>query len=542
MRCTWMPALRRRPCQARRAVLRKFALTKRRAARQRAESSGLECRGAKPLEIETTAAPSVDEAEEEVTPIAMLLRRLTPTAKFTRAAQTALAAVAQACARAFGEEAWVLPFGSLVQGTNLRGSDLDLCIHAPGLAESRSDHIEHTMQVMALKRLLWELPPCFAVQETRFYRTVRVPIVILNFTDDDGQLVEVDVSMGVSVGGVEKGYSDRLVRRVVARAPQVLPLVQIVKHWAKVERLNKAFDGFLNPLGWTLLVIYWFMERGDFGPEILQTPEIFEVRFRGSCTLPPPLERAKEQVAVRAPSTEDLASFFSFVASFGELGCDDEGSCISIVDHSFTSGGASDPGLLFIEDPGVRLAARRSVNIARCVRHGPWQKLLKRAGSAANVLQRGGAAANTLLGRLQSEAEHAVAKANSPAPTSCSKQAHGRTCAATSVNGQTRVDAGVKRKAQPAPSSPPQVVQQLSSLRSQPGRRLRRRSTTWSDSDDGAPSISTRTWSSESLSSLVAPPGDQSDDGSTAASSLGDVAQEPRRKRRTTTSAWSWKR
>merc|ERR1740121_2764110 len=75
--------------------------------------------------------------------------------------------------------------------------------------------------------------------------------------------IETDISVGTSFEGVEKGLCDRLIRRLLAVCPRAMHLVRNVKLWAKVEKPNKAYDGFLNSLGWTLLVLQYFLDRGE---------------------------------------------------------------------------------------------------------------------------------------------------------------------------------------------------------------------------------------------------------------------------------------
>lgn len=39
---------------------------------------------------------------------------------------------------------------------------------------------------------------------------------------------------------------DRLIQAALAAAPSALPLVLLVKRWAKAEKLNKSYEGYLR--------------------------------------------------------------------------------------------------------------------------------------------------------------------------------------------------------------------------------------------------------------------------------------------------------
>lgn len=200
-------------------------------------------------------------------PLTHALAQLRPTPSFEAAAHEALAALGRVAQQAFGPEAQVRPFGSLLQGAHLLGSDLDVCIEVPGLNLQGTDAshggddkgLGNAKQVMALRRLMLALPCGFAVKETRFFERIRVPILVLEYRGSGSQTVEADISMGCrdEKTGVEKGFTDRLIRRVLERVPRALPLVLLVKQWAKAQGLNKSFQGFLNSLGWTLLCLFF---------------------------------------------------------------------------------------------------------------------------------------------------------------------------------------------------------------------------------------------------------------------------------------------
>merc|ERR1719401_3295223 len=171
--------------------------------------------------------------------------------------------------------------------------------------------VDNTAHVDALKKLISSLPSSLRVIETRFFRHMKVPIVTLGFKSSLDVQVDADVSIGTVFEGVEKGFTDRLVRRVFARFPRALHMVRVVKLWAKAEKVNKAYEGFLNALGWTLLVVFFFMERGEIMSGLLDCEEPNE-RGVGTGGLPPPLDNGMGEPPglEEVPPVEEVAEFF----------------------------------------------------------------------------------------------------------------------------------------------------------------------------------------------------------------------------------------
>eukprot|EP00913_Durusdinium_trenchii_P009915 g9306.t1 len=168
---------------------------------------------------------------------------------------------------------WILlvkSFGSTLQGTFLEGSDLDLYICSSREYDTRHTHDE---QVKMLRFLEAELRKSFkSFEERRFEWHVRVPILILLFQSHQHEL-QVDISVGeLDHVGVQKGFVDRLIRAALTKGEVALPMVLLVKRWAKVENLNKAFEGSLSPLAWTLLCLYFLICKDRLPKEALAVP------------------------------------------------------------------------------------------------------------------------------------------------------------------------------------------------------------------------------------------------------------------------------
>ncbi|CAE6930786.1 unnamed protein product [Symbiodinium natans] len=255
-------------------------------------------------EAPTEAAPS----SAALGPLGRTLATLLPSASFQAVLTEALSLVQEVALRCLAGDAQVKPFGSLLQGTFLEGSDLDLFISSDALGNQSQGRRWHQAQVSALQTLMQGLPQqIFVVKETRFGWHVRVPILILDFFPPaSGPLelqlrepIQVDISMGeLDSCGVPKGHVDQLIQHALANVPKASCLVLLVKRWAKIEGLNKSFEGHLSPLAWTLLCLYFLVVRG-----VLQQSALAAV---GRGTPPAP----SAQLCESCVSHHELADFF----------------------------------------------------------------------------------------------------------------------------------------------------------------------------------------------------------------------------------------
>eukprot|EP00930_Biecheleria_cincta_P009043 TRINITY_DN11067_c0_g1_i1.p1 TRINITY_DN11067_c0_g1~~TRINITY_DN11067_c0_g1_i1.p1 ORF type:complete len:408 (-),score=86.62 TRINITY_DN11067_c0_g1_i1:132-1355(-) len=313
---------------------------------------------------------------------------LAPPPEFEAAADEAFQAVVSLAEETFGPEVRVLAFGSLVQGAHLKGSDLDLSIDMPG------EPLEgNAAQVAALRRLLAKLRKTFRVVETRLFKHIKVPIVIVSYTSRDGQEIEADISMGIEFAGLRKDFTDRLVRKALDDAPVVLHVLRIVKTWAKLEKLNKAYEGYLNSLGWTLLVLYYFMQTGDIASGIIRE-NADEVAAQDCCGMLDVPVRNDSDID-RALCQEHVMNFFDWVvATASEWPEHPEGGAygISLVEGSMIevpppSKQWPDQCTFFLEDPGIRIRRGEIQNVARSLQTGPWRSSLERCENAARSLK-----------------------------------------------------------------------------------------------------------------------------------------------------------
>jgi len=312
----------------------------------------------------------------------------------------------------------------------LNGSDLDLCLEVPdgnGPEDSGkgTGKVDNSKQVAVLKRIMYRLPKTFHVIETRFWKHMKVPIIILGYASNSGEEVETDISVGVDFEGVRKGLTDRIVRRVLARVPRAMHAARLVKLWARQEKLNKAYDGYLNSLGWTLLVLFFFMERGEVTTDMLEDEEPNENGEDGQGSLPPPLHPSdnygqEEDRLLDVPTSDEMADFFSWVPEYCSTWPEDvPGSNwgISLVDGTLIEVPPpdkkwNDQPSFYIEDPGPRVTKGKSENVARSLKVAPWRMTLERCRATADTLCTHPGAADAWAARLVREnAEELVRKA-----------------------------------------------------------------------------------------------------------------------------------
>ncbi|CAK0818629.1 unnamed protein product [Prorocentrum cordatum] len=302
----------------------------------------------------------------------------------------------------------------------MQGSDLDLCVTgAPGTQDYTTEPVRgNGNQIKALRNLIASLPHTIVVKEARLFKHIRVPILVLEFHAPSGQVVEADVSVGGSDErtGVQKGFTDQLIRRALTCMPRALPLVRLVKQWAKARGLNKAFEGYLNSLAWTLLGVFFFLSRGEASPNLLldeaERAETASREAEETGALPGRLEATPCR-----PSHRDLADFFEAVASWGSR------RGVSLLTGGDPEGYATGMSPFYIEDPGVKLATGRDENVARALRDGTWSTIRFQCAAAARALRQLGIPQHSV--RAWAQESCSASRRTRAAPT-CSPRLGGR--------------------------------------------------------------------------------------------------------------------
>lgn len=278
----------------------------------------------------------------------------------------------------FGRRAKVTPFGSFVQGTHLKWSDLDVRILFTGWPSGQESSASR-FHLTRLERELSLYTTTLTVRESRLGGRVRVPIVVLHFLDPKSkQILKLDVSCADATEPPPVGYTDRLIRETIRNIPRVLPLVQMVKLWATADQYNYTYENMLSSLGWTVLTLFCLNNKA-------KVPIVHHVRQQ-SHYLESLIELGKVQFSdlpfgrielnqAVAPSGEDMLLFFEFVA---DLGAECNGVCLSLSTGRITckdpdEDGDSSP--IYIEDPVFRIALNEACNLARNVTNESWKMI-----------------------------------------------------------------------------------------------------------------------------------------------------------------------
>eukprot|EP00746_Dinoflagellata_sp_MGD_P128642 gnl/MRDRNA2_/MRDRNA2_62965_c0_seq1.p1 gnl/MRDRNA2_/MRDRNA2_62965_c0~~gnl/MRDRNA2_/MRDRNA2_62965_c0_seq1.p1 ORF type:complete len:345 (+),score=55.55 gnl/MRDRNA2_/MRDRNA2_62965_c0_seq1:134-1168(+) len=218
--------------------------------------------------------------------------------------------------------------------------------------------------------------------------------------------------------GAEKGFTDRIVREILTYKPESIHLVRLVKLWASVQGLNKAQDGFLNSLGWTLLVLYHLMQNSK---EDANSNEDARLSLQSYDELGWPGQHDETQegfpvpVQVPAPDPQllllELQRFFKRFAefegwrnkpqdidfSFSDESFDEESFVnakdfgqerpwgVSILTGKAIRGPSQRPPF-YIEDPGPAVESNACENVARAVRSETWNRILRECKTATTCL------------------------------------------------------------------------------------------------------------------------------------------------------------
>ncbi len=173
-------------------------------------------------------------------------------------------------------------FGSMPTELALDGSDLDMNITLPPekylrTPEDDEDENEgkakHYMKKKdeagagdeyprdVAKNVLIHLKPFIArggMTNVQCITSARVPL--LKFTDP-----QTNIDVDLTVSNLDGALQSRLLRHHLRVDSRIWELAVIVRFWAKQRNVSGLTAGFINPLGWTVMVIY-FMQHIAFPP------------------------------------------------------------------------------------------------------------------------------------------------------------------------------------------------------------------------------------------------------------------------------------
>lgn len=159
-------------------------------------------------------------------------------------------------------------FGSMPCELALPGSDLDVNISLPPRKYLQPVHELDDDEVKGVQereyppdvnsRVLAHLEPImrkFGMKRVHFIGA-RVPL--LRFIDP-----ETEIEVDLTVGNPDGILLTKFLRYHVRVDRRVWGLAMLVRHWAKQRKISGVVNGFINPLGWTVMVVY-FLQHGTF--------------------------------------------------------------------------------------------------------------------------------------------------------------------------------------------------------------------------------------------------------------------------------------
>lgn len=161
-------------------------------------------------------------------------------------------------------------FGSMPTELALDGSDLDMNITLPieKYLKSPDDEDKNgegkpgggdVYPKDVAKSVLMNLRACISrggMSNVQCITSARVPL--LKFTDP-----ETNIDVDLTVSNLDGALQSRLLRAHLRVDPRIWELAVLVRYWAKRRNVSGLTAGFINPLGWTVMVIY-FMQHIAF--------------------------------------------------------------------------------------------------------------------------------------------------------------------------------------------------------------------------------------------------------------------------------------
>lgn len=145
----------------------------------------------------------------------------------------------------------VVMYGSATSGLVLPDSDVDIALVLPeqltkGVAENEPQRPKRT-EVLAF---LMHCANAVGMCSIDLVSSAQVPL--LRYRDPKAK-VDVDVTLG----GEDPTLMSRLFRRHMQEDARVWQLCMAVKYWARRRMVSGVFEGYINAMGWCIMVIFF---------------------------------------------------------------------------------------------------------------------------------------------------------------------------------------------------------------------------------------------------------------------------------------------
>lgn len=143
----------------------------------------------------------------------------------------------------------VYAYGSSTSGVALGDSDFDVCVVLPGSKHVDKAFFGKDFAIKCLKALQRQAITD-RMKNVNLVASANVPV--LKYHD-----VDVDMDIDVTFGSDESVLVARLIRQHVIEDVRIWNICLLVKQWAKNRLVCGAYEGYINSLGWVIMVIYF---------------------------------------------------------------------------------------------------------------------------------------------------------------------------------------------------------------------------------------------------------------------------------------------
>eukprot|EP00397_Hematodinium_sp_SG-2012_P015884 GEMP01016186.1.p1 GENE.GEMP01016186.1~~GEMP01016186.1.p1 ORF type:complete len:747 (+),score=123.88 GEMP01016186.1:66-2306(+) len=170
----------------------------------------------------------------------------------------------------------VTPFGSYRQRTNIVGSDLDLVLVLHCGSSSRDCYLRHLEHLQGMVG---------RTQRFQFLSLIpaKVPVLKLMY---HGRIGQLPLDITIVKPSEQHSYSrDLIVAEHLKSFYQLQAFTRLVKHWAKLVRMNSAPDGSLNSASWVFLVLTYLKCMGLHQANLFSFKDLLVGFFEFMCTL-----------------------------------------------------------------------------------------------------------------------------------------------------------------------------------------------------------------------------------------------------------------
>lgn len=201
----------------------------------------------------------------------------------------------------------LLLYGSASTGMPLAHSDVDIALVLPGMPKHGA--VERQPQEPKKKSVLFYLEDWAKkakMHNVYVVDTARIPV--LRYRD---AVAQVDVDITISTD--RPILLSRFIRRHLQKDVRVWELCMAVKYWAKRRNVSGTPDGFINPIGWTIMAIFFLQHI--VSPPIAGLFRVKGVFTNTSTIVPVPWLSCTKRGRNNHTTSQLLARFFQF---FGE--------------------------------------------------------------------------------------------------------------------------------------------------------------------------------------------------------------------------------